>query len=122
MRDPEQAGALWAVAGTLNENDMYEEFCARAWARWPATDQLQVPDILGWLADTGALDDETAPFFAAHEDEVPDTPGAAFALFALAVLGQELTMANLVKVLVKAELATGLPEAELDRGAAPRSS
>lgn len=74
---------------------------------WPRLVGAQVADVLEHTTDYDMFLDQTEPFFEAHTGELSEAPNTA-ALHTLILLGRELTVANVAKVLLAAGL---LPKA-----------
>ncbi len=102
-QDPRYAAAAQAIARALTGGQA-TALLAEAARRWPSLDsQAGVPEVLGWIG-RHAVVDAAAVFHAAHEDEVPDAPGSAYAAYALALAGQPLTVPAVTGLLHRAGL------------------
>jgi hypothetical protein len=102
-QDPGSAAAARAIAAALTGGQA-AALLAEAARRWPARDRpAGVPGTLRWIGLYATVD-AAAVFYAAHEDEVPDAPGTAYAVYALALTGQPLTVTTVTGLLARAGL------------------
>ncbi len=105
-QDPGYAAAAQAIARALTGGQA-AALLAEAARRWPSLDsQAGVPEVLDWIG-RHAVVDAAAVFHAAHEDEVLDAPGNAYAAYALALTGQPLTVPAVTGLLHRAGLHPG---------------
>ena len=100
LRDRERHAALMAVASALTAAER-EQFVAKVWL-WPGMAGADVADVLDLTVEHDEFLDKTEPFFEAHMAGLPDTPGNIFALHALIILDQRLTLSRVLKLLFRA--------------------
>jgi hypothetical protein len=97
-RDP-----LVLIQEALTDGEVCQ-FLDEAARRWPGTEGAHVADVLELTISHDEFLDQTEPFFEEHGDHLPAAAPNTAALHALIILGRELTMANLIAVLLKAGL------------------
>ena len=111
MADDEQAAlfreqqhaALMAVSQALTENESVV-ILARA-NRWPGMAGALVPDVLDHTVSYDEFLSQTEPFYEALPADFPGGPGVIYALHALILLREPLTVAAVLELLQRAGLA-----------------
>jgi hypothetical protein len=111
----ERHAALMAVAHALTEAER-SEFLARTSETYPRLRGAEVADVLDLTDDYDMFLDRTEPFFEKYADQTPDSPAVRFAAHVLILLGLNLTLPALLKLLQRAGV-TGEPENILIAGA-----
>jgi hypothetical protein len=95
--------ALTAVCAALTEDER-----AAILNRWaPPGSRMHgahVDDLLEMAYDADALIMDTEPFWEANEGDLPAIPGVGFALYALVMARQELTVAAVLDLCQRAGL------------------
>ncbi len=97
-RDP-----LVLIQESLTEDET-RQFLADARDRWPNLAGAHVADILEHTTSYDMFLDKTEPFFEAHEGQMPPGCPNTAALHALIILGGELSMDRLLRLLAHAGL------------------
>jgi hypothetical protein len=80
------------------------QFLAASRDRWPRLDGARVADVLEMTTSHDLFLGQTEPFFEAHPDELRGARGVTAVLHALIILGRELTVANAIRLLMRAGL------------------
>jgi hypothetical protein len=101
LRGRERHAALMAVAHALTAAER-EQFVAKVWL-WPGMAGADVADILDLTVEHDEFLDKTEPFYAQlAPGAVPAGPALIFALHALIILDQRLTLSRVLKLLFRA--------------------
>jgi hypothetical protein len=102
-----QHQALMAVAGALTDNER-AAILARS-STWPGMNGAGVADVLDMTVSYDEFLSQTEPFYESLPPDFPGGPGTIFALHALILLRQPLTVEAVLELLVRA----GLVKAEI---------
>jgi hypothetical protein len=103
MTSEQQHQALMAVTRALTDNEM-AAILARS-NGWPGMDGAGVADVLEHTVSYDEFLDRTEPFYEALPADFPGGPGVIYALHALILLREPLTVAAVLELLQRAGLA-----------------
>ena len=114
MHREEQHAALMAVQHALTADET-ARFMDGAIRRFPAFEAEGVTpaDVLDYTANYDAFLGLTEPFYEQHEAELPAVPARIFALHALVILGERLTVSRVLKLLFRAGVLDEEHEAKI---------
>lgn len=102
MHEAERNSALTAVAHALTTEERIA-FLSYAYVIWPRLSEADVADVLEATADRDMFLAVTEPFYQAHEAELRQyRPAVTYAMHALVLLQQPLTVKAVLNLLERA--------------------